>query len=102
MYVICIMFTLIHTFLSIITEIHSQTNSQSSSNVESHKGALVATDSTQPVDTNPYNLEVGSVVQYGSKCGVIKWMGNIPDQTGTCAGLEMVMHGNDDHFKCFI
>ena len=47
------------------------------------------------VDTNPYNLEVGSVIQYGGpeQCGVIKWLGKLPDQEEIYAGVEMVRHG---------
>ena len=77
------------------TETYSQANSQSNNVVDSHKETVLATDSVQLVDTNPYNLEVGSVVQYGEpvQCGVIKWMGNLPDETEVNAGLEMVRHG---------
>ena len=55
---------------------------------------ILATDSAQLVDTNPYNLEVGSVIQYGEpvQCGVIKWIGNLPNETEVNAGLEMVRH----------
>lgn len=47
------------------------------------------------VDINPYNLEVGSVIQYGEpeQCGVIKWIGRLPDQEEIYAGVEMVRHG---------
>ena len=46
----------------------------------------------QLVDTNPYNLEVGSVIQYGepAQCGVIKWIGKLPGQEEIYAGVEMV------------
>lgn len=45
------------------------------------------------VEPNPYNLKVGSVIQYGDpvEYGVIKWIGNLPDEEGLYAGVEMVM-----------
>ena len=69
------------------TEFSSLANSQSNNTFEE---AALAGSSTKPVDANPYNLEVESVVQYESQYGVIKWLGNLPDHTGTHAGLEMV------------
>ena len=45
------------------------------------------------VDANPYNLEVGSVIQYVAQCGVIKWIGKLSDQEEIFAGVEMVSHG---------
>ena len=60
-----------------------------------HRGVLTAS-SIELVDTNPDNLEVGSVIQYGEpvQCGVIKWIGNLPDETDLFAGVEMVRHSN--------
>jgi len=57
--------------------------------VDSHKEAAFAVSRLQP---NPYNLEIGSIIQYGEppQCGVIKWIGNLPDQTEVIAGVEMV------------
>ena len=48
--------------------------------------------SVKLVDTNPYNLMVGSVIQYGEpvQCGVIKWIGNLPNKTNKFAGVEVV------------
>ena len=42
--------------------------------------------------TNPYNLEVGSLIQYGNPplSGTIKWLGCIPEIQGLSAGVEMV------------
>ena len=39
---------------------------------------VLTTSSVELVDRNPYNLVVGSVIQYGEpmQCGVIKWIGN--------------------------
>ena len=82
----------VHIYLTkqflFFTESYSQENSQS--NNDSHK----ETDDAQLVDTNPYSLGVGSVVQYGEpdQCGVIKWMGNLPKETEVYAGLEMVRY----------
>lgn len=44
------------------------------------------------VDSNPYNLAVGSVILYGnpSRCGVIKWMGYPIGVNSFSAGIEMV------------
>ena len=52
------------------------------------------TGNVQPIDPNPYNLKVGSFIQYGepAQYGVIKWIGNIPDEADVCAGVEMVRH----------
>lgn len=42
---------------------------------------------------NPYNLVVGSAVQYLDKqYGVIKWIGILPGDKLTYAGVEMVRH----------
>ena len=78
-------------YITDITETYSQANSQSNNVVDNH--TVLATDSAQLVDTNPSNLEVGSVIQYGPQYGVIKWIGKLPDQTEINAGLEMVRHG---------
>ena len=49
---------------------------------------------TLTVEPNPYNLKVGSVVQYGNpvEYGEIKWMGHLPGEEGLYAGVEMVRH----------
>jgi len=41
---------------------------------------------------NPYNLKVGSKIQYSDtpQYGVIKWIGQLRDEVGVYAGLEMV------------
>ena len=59
---------------------------------EVSEGGVLTASSIELVDTNPYDLEVGSVIQYGEPvcCGVIKWIGNLPDETGMFAGVEMV------------
>ena len=53
---------------------------------------VLTTSSVELVDRNPYNLVVGSVIQYGEpvQCGVIKWIGNLPNKTDVFAGVEMV------------
>ena len=45
-----------------------------------------------PESHNPYNLEVGSAVQYMdfNQYGVIKWIGTISDSRDVYAGIEMV------------
>ena len=80
----------IHKVSFVFPETYSQENSQSNS--DSHKE--IVTDGTQLVDTNPYSLGIGSVIQYGEpdQCGIIKWMGNLPNETEVYAGLEMVRH----------
>ena len=42
---------------------------------------VLTTSSVKLVDRNPYNLVIGSVIQYGEsvQCGVIKWIGNLPN-----------------------
>ena len=42
--------------------------------------------------TNPYNLEVGSMILYGDppRPGIIKWLGYLPEVHGLSAGIEMV------------
>ena len=50
----------------------------------------------QPVNINPYNLGVGSLVQYGKSTGVIRWM---DDHT---AGLEMVITVVHIVFLCML
>lgn len=70
---------------------------------DSCKKATLAADSIGLIDTNPYNLEVGSVIEYGEPAvyGVIKWIGNLPNETKIYAGLELVRHGLgfDDHHR---
>ena len=41
---------------------------------------------------NPYNLKVGSLIEYGepAQFGVIKWIGDLPNKTDIYAGLKMV------------
>ena len=57
-----------------------------------HEGGVLTASSIELVDTNPYDLKVGSIIQYGEPvcCGVIKWIGNLPDETDMFAGVEMV------------
>ena len=81
------------------TEISSQSNGQSNKSNNTVEEAKLAGSSAQPVGANPYNLEVGSVVQYESQYGVIKWIGNLPDHTGTHAGLEMVSASSSARFS---
>lgn len=56
------------------------------------KEIFLTPTSIELVDTNPHNLEVGSVIQYGEpvQCGVIKWIGYLPNEIGMFAGIEMV------------
>lgn len=46
----------------------------------------------QPSNDNPYNLEKGSMIQFGNPpCyGVIKWIGDVPETNCTMAGVEVV------------
>ena len=76
----------------VITEKSSQTRSQS--NDTHNKADCSSADSTQLVDINSCNLKIGSVIKYGTpiKYGVIKWIGKLPDQVETSAGVEMVSH----------
>ena len=71
-------------------------NIDESRSVDDWHGGVLTANSVELVDTNPYNLEVGSVIQYGEpvQCGVIKWIGNLPDETDLFAGVEMVRHSN--------
>ena len=64
----------------------------SQSNDDSCRGNFLTSSSVELIDDNPYNLEVGSAVQYGkpAQCGIIKWMGNPSDETKVFAGVEMV------------
>ena len=50
-----------------------------------------------PQDKNPYNLEKGSLVQFGNPpCyGVIKWIGSLPEIDGIMAGVEVVCYQID-------
>ena len=66
--------------------------SQSNGMDYKHRGSILTTSSIELIDTNPYNLEVGCVIQHGepARCGVIKWMGGLPDKTDMFAGVEMV------------
>ena len=59
-----------------------------------HRGVVDSATGIQLVDANPHNLKVGSVVQYGSppQYGVIKWIGNVHDETEVFAGVQMVRH----------
>lgn len=71
---------LVHTCLLLAIEKSSEAITQSNSVDHSH------------MDTNPCNLDVGSVIEYDQNCGVIKWIGKLPDHTEVMAGLEMVKH----------
>ena len=84
-YQVCTLYKYVYEYVT--KQFHYQENSQSNS--DSHKE--IATDSTQ--------LVVGSVIQYGEpeQCGIIKWMGNLPNETEVYAGLEMVRHSYN-HF----
>lgn len=84
-----------------ISESSSQASSQPSDDDYSYKEAAISLDDIQLVDIsscddeskNPYNLKIGSVIQYESpsKCGVIKWIGYLhDDETEMYAGVEMV------------
>lgn len=67
-----------------------------------HKGGIIAADSIEFIDSNPNNLEVGSIVQYGEPAwyGMIKWIGKLPNETETSAELEMVIRNfMNDVFK---
>ena len=59
----------------------------------SHKDPAIAAN-IEPIDTNPPNLKVESVIQYGepAQCGVIKWIGSLPGETEVYAGVEMVIN----------
>ena len=85
----------------VIIETSSQVNSQSDDG-NNRPNETVHADNIQLVDTSLYNLEVGSLIQYGEppQCGVIKWIGNLPNQTEVTAGLEMVWYGRK-HILCF-
>lgn len=66
-----------------------QAKNQPNDVVDSHEETALAASSSQ---LNPYNFEVGSVIQYGKppQCGVIKWIGNLPGHIEMFAGVEMV------------
>ena len=51
-------------------------------------------DTMQPVEPNPYNLKIGSVIEYSKpvQYGVIKWMGRLHGEEGLHAGVEMVRY----------
>ena len=78
----------------LITENSSQANSQISNLDDTHNKIVHSADDKHLVDTNHHNLTVESVIRYGEpvRYGVIKWIGNLPDQVETFAGLEMVRH----------
>ena len=78
----------------VITENSSQANSQISYLDDTHDKTIHSADDKHLVDTNQHNLTVESVIRYGKplRYGVIKWIGNLPDQVETFAGLEMVRH----------
>jgi len=60
---------------------------------ESHnKPQLMPTQHVTVPKDNPHNLEVGSLVQFGSPpCyGVIKWIGSLPEVDHTMGGVEVV------------
>ena len=40
---------------------------------------------------NPYNLAVGSAVQYFERYGIIRWIGILPGDRKTFAKVEMVI-----------
>ena len=46
----------------------------------------------QAPDSNPYNLEAGSMILHGDppSSGVVKWIGHLPEVIGLLAGIEMV------------
>ena len=79
-------------YLLVIIEKSSQANSQSNDVDNRPNETVLSADNIQLVDTSLYNLEVGSVIQFGEppRYGVIKWIGNLPDQAEVSAGLEMV------------
>ena len=59
---------------------------------DSCRGSFLTSSSVELIDANPYNLEVGSAVQYGkpAQCGIIKWMGNLSNEAEVLAEVEMV------------
>ena len=61
-----------------------------------HREAVVSATGIQLVDANPHNLKVGSVVKYGDppQHGVIRWIGNLRNETEVFAGVEMVRLNN--------
>lgn len=58
-----------------------------------HKGGIISTNSIEVIDTNPNNLKVGSIVQFGkpARYAMIKWIGKLPNETETSTELEMVI-----------
>ena len=80
--------------MSTVTGYSSQVSSQPIDVDDNHKEAA---NGIKLVDTNPHNLKIGSVIEYGEppQCGVIKWIGNLSNETVTYAGLEMVRLGMD-------
>ena len=82
--------------IAVITENSSQVNGPSNDVTNRRNRVVHSADSMQLVDTNPYNLKVGSVIQYDepAQYGVIKWIGKPPGQAQIFAGLEMVKHEN--------
>ena len=59
---------------------------------------VLTTSSVELVDRNLYNLVIGSVMQYGEpvQCGVIKWIGNLPNKTHVFAKVEVVRNSIGD------
>ena len=76
----------------LITENSSQANSQISNVDDTHNKTVHSADDKHLVDTNQHKLKVESVIRYGepARYGVIKWIGNLPGQVETFAGVEMV------------
>ena len=55
---------------------------------------MLSQQAEMPQDKNPYNLEKGSLVQFGNPpCyGVIKWLGSLPEIDGMMTGVEVVCY----------
>ena len=88
--------------MTLIVENSFQQDSQSNDVGNSYNADVISTDNIHLIDTNPYDLKDGSVIQYGepTQVGVIKWIGKLPYETEIFAGVEMVKLRNFiTHFK---
>lgn len=61
-------------------------------NVPNHKKKIVHLSTDVSENDNPYNLGVGSAVQYFEQYGVIKWIGTFSGDKKVYAKVEMVIN----------
>ena len=82
----------VSNFSTCLLEKSSEAVTQSSGVNQSRSESVPTPDNIQLMDTNPHNLDVGSVIEYDQNCGVIKWIGKLAGDTELTAGLEMVKY----------